>query len=323
MILILVSVLCSACGVFFVCRYATSLGLVDIPGQRSSHRQPTPKGGGLGIVLAFFLSHLWLDLPLLVSLSALGIAITGFIADRSDFSPRIRLMVFFLCAGLFLSSQGGSNHPVALLLFACSLVFIVGTANFYNFMDGINGMAGLSGMVCFSLLGLYGALLDKNDSLVMVCFAIAAACLGFLPFNIPGARIFMGDVGSVFLGFMFSAISVVFSENLFEFSVLASFLILFYMDELTTMVQRLRAGKSLLQPHRMHLYQVLANEAACAQWRVSLGYAVIQLLCGGVGIWCYRNGQWGLWVAILALCSLVFIGVDLFVKNKFSIRVSV
>ncbi|WP_321531304.1 hypothetical protein [uncultured Desulfuromonas sp.] len=323
MIPVLFSVLSSVFGVLFVCRNAQTLRLVDIPEQRSSHVEPTPKGGGLGIVLAFCLMPLWSELPILVWLSALGIAITGFFADCCDFSPRRRLVVFFLCAGMFSLSQGNLATPVAVLLVPASLIFIVGTANFYNFMDGINGMAAITGIVSFALLGFYGVFVDKSAALVMVCFVLSAACLGFLPFNVPQARIFMGDVGSVFLGFLFSGICVVFSENAFEFTVLASFLLLFYLDELLTMAQRIHAGMSLLQPHRMHLYQVLANEASFPQWTVSLAYGLIQLFCGLTGIWCYLHDRSTSWAVFLVFVGVVFIGVDLLVKNKFSVKLSV
>jgi Fuc2NAc and GlcNAc transferase len=96
----------------------------------------------------------------------------------------------------------------------------------------------------------------------------------------PKARVFMGDVGSILLGFAFAGMVVWLSKSLLDFVSLAAFLFPFYADELTTIVVRLRDGESLLNPHRRHLYQLLANEYGIAHWKVSLGYGLFQLIVG-------------------------------------------
>jgi Fuc2NAc and GlcNAc transferase len=101
-------------------------------------------------------------------------------------------------------------------------------------MDGINGIAGITGIVGFGLLGSYGFITGKDYNYVLVCLTMVAACIGFLPFNFPNARVFMGDIGSVLLGFLFACMSVIFSETLLEFTILAGFLFPFYADEVIT-----------------------------------------------------------------------------------------
>ena len=144
-------------------------------------------------------------------------------------------------------------------------VFIVGTANFYNFMDGINGIAAITGIVGFGLLALYSFLSESYSSFAVLSVCIYFSCLGFLPFNMPKAKVFMGDVGSILLGFTFAGMVVWLSKNPLDFICLAAFLFPFYADELTTMAVRIRDGDNLLRAHRRHLYQVLANEKGVSQ----------------------------------------------------------
>jgi Fuc2NAc and GlcNAc transferase len=96
----------------------------------------------------------------------------------------------------------------------------------------------------------------------------------------PKAKVFMGDVGSILLGFVFAGSAVLLSKTCLYFVCLTSFLFPFYADELTTMVVRIKDGENLLRPHRKHLYQLLANEKGVAHWKVSVGYGLFQLLVG-------------------------------------------
>ena len=159
-------------------------------------------------------------------------------------------------------------------------IFIVGTANFYNFMDGINGMAAITGIVGFGLLAFYAFSFESSMSFAALSVCLGFSCLGFLPFNMPNAKVFMGDVGSVLLGFVFASLVVLLSKSFLDFFCLASFLFPFYADELTTMAVRLKDGENLLKPHRRHLYQLLANEHNIPHWKISTGYGVWQLVVG-------------------------------------------
>jgi len=147
-------------------------------------------------------------------------------------------------------------------------------------MDGINGIAGITGTVGFGLLALFNFLAggDSNFSVLSICLALS--CLGFLPFNMPKARVFMGDVGSILLGFTFAGMVAWLSKGPLDFICLAAFLFPFYADELTTMAVRIRDGENLLRAHRRHLYQLLANEKGVSQWKISVGYGMLQLVVG-------------------------------------------
>ena len=148
---------------------------------------------------------------------------------------------------------------------------MVGTANIYNFMDGINGIAAITAIVGFGLLSLFSLIAGQDSAYGVLSVCIAFSCLGFLPFNMPKAKVFMGDVGSILLGFSFAAIVVILSKSILDFVCLAGFLFPFYADELTTMAARIKDGENLFKPHRRHLYQLLANEKRIAHWKISIG----------------------------------------------------
>jgi Fuc2NAc and GlcNAc transferase len=156
----------------------------------------------------------------------------------------------------------------------------VATANFYNFMDGINGIAGITGIIGFALLAIYLHLNQGLAPLGIVAISISLACLGFIPLNLPKARVFMGDVGSILLGGAYGCLVYLASKSPLDFICMVSFLFPFYADELTTMMVRLREGEKLTQAHRRHLYQLLANEQSIPHWKVTLGYALLQLAVG-------------------------------------------
>jgi Fuc2NAc and GlcNAc transferase len=145
---------------------------------------------------------------------------------------------------------------------------------------GINGIAGITGVVAFGLIALFAVLSGGHASLLILAVCLALACLGFLPFNIPKARVFMWDTGSILLGFVYAGLVVGLASSLNDFMVLCAFLFPFYADELTTEYVKLRAGDDLLKPHRRHLYQLLANEMGIAHWKVSAGYGVLQAVVG-------------------------------------------
>ena len=312
------SVLLGGTGAWWVSRYAYLFGLIDNPNERSSHGNPTPRGGGIGLLLAFVTACLWLGTSPFLSLPAITLSLLSLIGDRIELSPKFRLSGQFIAAGLFLA---GTDVPLqsglfSFLVFPFFAVYIVGTANFYNFMDGINGIAGITGMVGFLLLGRYGITTGQDDGLVIMAFVMASACLGFLPFNIPRAQVFMGDVGSILLGFVFACLVAVFAGNIVDFMILSSFLFLFYLDELVSIVERLRKKQTLTTPHRSHLYQVLANEAGIDHWKVSTGYGMLQLLIG-LSVWGALRLNLVLGIMTLGLFAGGFIAVNNCVKKHY------
>jgi len=345
-VLYIASLLLGGVGAWFISRYAVRLGLMDVPNERSSHEiaMPVPKGGGIGILAAFVLGSVWLGISASFWLSATLLALLSFFGDRVDISPKLRLLVQFIAALTLLSpvlySESSSVFcPLfsALSPWICVLCclllsfFIVGTANFYNFMDGINGIAGITGAVGFGLLGFYAWLSGGESSSVALAICMSLACLGFLPFNMPKARVFMGDVASILLGFVFAGMVVWLSKSLLDFVCMAAFIFPFYADELSTMVIRLKAHSPreqnlsrmsmLTKPHRRHLYQLLANEMKVAHWKVSMGYGILQVAVGAGAVMVHGYGM-GVLFGYLGVWSAFFLGISVRVRARVAVLVS-
>lgn len=321
-LLLLSSLLLGAMGAWFISSSTYKVHLLDHPTERSSHEIITPKGGGVGILVAFILASALLNIPTTFVFSAMLVSLVSFYADSRDLSARLRLVIHFMAAFLlilpfvydaFLLSV--STHQISMVVFFLALlyiVFVVGTANFFNFMDGINGLAGITGMIGFGLIILfYNQFLYVHtmpvSKLIILAGCIVFSCLGFLPFNMPRARVFMGDVGSLLLGFVFAGLVVRLSGNFLDFTCMASFLFLFYADVLTTMWIRFRDHEKLTDPHRRHLYQLLANEFGIAHWKVTMLYGAVQLM---VGVSVISIRPYGL-SAVLSLLTLYFIAFTL------------
>ncbi len=280
--LYVISTLIGVLGAWIVGRFGGEFGLVDRPNHRSSHESPTPKGGGIGLLLAFIYVSFSTETPLSFWIPASCMGFLGLYTDRKNPSPQLRLLIHFLSAFIVSWSilYRTQSFSLPIIFMIPTAIFIVGTANFYNFMDGINGIAAITSIIGFGLLACFAMVSNTGSPLIPLAVPLFLACLGFLPFNFPKARVFMGDVGSILLGFVFAGMVLSLSHTFFDFICLSSFLFPFYADELTTMVIRIRAGEKLTQPHRRHLYQLLANEFGIAHWKISLAYGIAQLVIG-------------------------------------------
>ncbi|MFA5517637.1 MAG: glycosyltransferase family 4 protein [Spirochaetota bacterium] len=296
--------------------------LLDYPRDRSSHDVPTPQGGGVGILAAFLVAGMTLRIPTTFLFTAIVVSAVSLYGDYARLSASFRLVVQCVAAVIVLfpllphlllkfelATVGGAFPVLFFLIVIMIVLFVVGTANFYNFMDGIDGIAGVSGVISFGLLGCYtlyfvplGA--DKEAfSLLAICFALA--CLGFLPFNMPRAKVFMGDVGSILLGFVFAVLVLMLSRSYRDMICFAALLFPFYADVVTTMCVRLRAGENLLKPHRRHLYQLLANECAMDHWKVTVIYGFVQLMIG-LGVLAASAVGMHIVVTLLIMSCIVF-----------------
>ncbi len=306
MIFVLTSFFLGAAGAWWVSRLAPRLGLIDEPESRSSHARPTPRGGGVGI---WFVVALGGATGLLSPVPALTGWLVGMVSLWDDLHPlsaRLRLASQLGLAAVALAFVWQAPSPSIIFWLIPGALFVAGTANFFNFMDGINGIAAGSGLVAFALLAVFSTLSGGDLEIMWFCAAVAAACAGFLPFNVPKAQVFMGDVGSVTLGFLFALCITSLSGSWRDFLCMASFLFPFYADTLTTLFVRWRDGERLSQAHRRHLYQLLANEYGLQHWLVSLVYAIVQCVCGVLMLSAWIIGPFFqlLCVAVMALLFL-------------------
>ena len=296
--------------------HRTLLMLMDHPTERSSHDIPIPRGGGVGILLSFILCSLVLKLPTTFLFPAVMLSIISFYGDNFQLSVRFRLVIQSVAA-VFLAIPFLGSTDLPLLLFLPVFIFVVGTTNIYNFMDGIDGIAGITSVVGFGLLAYYNCPIFSCPvspyASLSICMALAS--LGFLFLNMPRARVFLGDVGSILLGFVFFGIVLMMSKNIFDLICLASFIFPFYADEITTMYVRLRQGENLIIPHRKHLYQLLANEMGFPHWIVSCSYGLIQLAIGLGVIFLKPHGILGVAIFLMT-CFIIFSFVSYMVRNS-------
>ena len=267
------------------------------------------------MVVVFLVTAVVLDMPIAFWLPLGAMAGLSLRGDQVEISPKLRLPMHFILMGILVMGTRASLYPDIPRLFIALfwIIFIVGTANFYNFMDGINGIAGISGVVGFGLLAFVTFKDQPKIGLVATCMALA--CLGFLPFNLPRARVFMGDVGSILLGGVFAGLVYLASRTPLDFLCMISFLFPFYADELTTMVVRLRAGENPIQAHRRHIYQLLANERQIPHWRISGGYGFFQFLVGVSAITSKALG-FAAMLAVLISWIVLFVIGGFYVRRK-------
>lgn len=259
----------------FVRLYALKTQLIDQPNDRSSHSRPTPRGGGLSIVLASMLGAAilsWLGFiehRLLAALLVGGatIAGVGFVDDRKGVRPVVRLIVHFLAAAAAVALIRGTptlelGHLHFELGFAGSIlavVCLVWTINLFNFMDGIDGIAASEAVfVTFASAALMMALQGISGPAVM-SLIVGAASSGFLVWNWPPARIFLGDVGSGYLGYSIGLLALAAAKQ-GDLQVIPSLILggVFFVDATLTLVRRLARGEPAHQAHRTHAYQWLA-----------------------------------------------------------------
>lgn len=297
----LAGVATSSAIVYAIRRFAGRLRLVDTPNKRSMHRKPMPTGGGVAIVVVSLLG--------LAAAAALGLrpelpAYAGFLAgalllaavglgdDIRSFPFAPRLAAQFAAAALMIAGlalpQAGQAGPFGLgamgwLLAIAALLWTVGFSNAYNFMDGIDGLAATYGVAAGLGWGMLASI-GNQPWLALLALLVAAACTGFLVYNWPPASIFMGDVGSIVLGFTFTFITLAAARRAPALAVAGILLQWpFVFDTAFTMLRRWRQGENLVSAHRSHLYQRLVL-AGWSPVNVIALYAVLTLIALVLGV---------------------------------------
>lgn len=287
-------------------RVMIAFPILDHPNHRSAHRAPTPRGGGLGPVLAFLAGMLVLfqaaqfariaERPFLgVILAAAAIAAVGLADDIRHLSARLRLAaqagaaLVAMAMGLVLtrlSLPGIGPVELGWLAPAVTLFWIVGCTNAVNFMDGMDGLVGGTLLVACAALAAIAAH-QQGWFVYAAALFLAAGFAGFLPFNLHPARIFMGDVGSQFAGFMLAVLAVAaarFDGTQVSFLIVPLLLFGLLFDAGFTLLRRAAMGERLGEAHRTHLYQMASRAGmgvravAAAHWGFALFHAGLAVL---------------------------------------------
>ncbi len=245
----------------------------DTPNHRSLHTQITPRMGGLGIVPVAVLAMAWLTPSLRwIAVGVLLLALVSYLDDRWGLPARYRFAAHIAAVALLFIA-----YPFALTIWVIGLaIFCVWMVNLYNFMDGANGLAGGMGVLGFAAYAVAAA--STHTELALVSAVLAGASLGFLIFNFPQARLFLGDTGSITLGYLAGVLGLLGWHwgawpIWFPLWVFAPFI----ADASVTLLRRLLKGERVWQAHREHYYQRLIRMGWSHQRTTLVWYAVILL----------------------------------------------
>ena len=276
--------------------------IIDRPNQRSSHLQPVPRSGGVaivvttyvGLITVFVLGDQFTEIETQLfglSVGALVIAVAGFLDDLDllqSFKPKLLLQVL-ACTAVLSSGVIIDRVPLPFIGYAhldwwgypITLIWILALTNIVNFMDGLDGLAAGTAAIVAAFFGLI-AISQGSTFAHIMGFILCAACTGFFLFNFPRATIFMGDVGSQFLGFFLAALTILAAgQDTAPLSILAIPLLFFHFifDTVFTFLRRLIARENVTEAHKSHLYQLL-NQIGYSHAQVSILHFLITITQG-------------------------------------------
>ena len=321
---------------FAVYRILASRNIIDKPNARSSHTEPTVRGGGIAIIAVTIASAVLIGIFLRDSVlftlagASLLLAIISFLDDMHPLPPLVRFGCHALCAVAAILAVGESIGYIQLspelsfrlpLLLSVLLGFlwITGYTNAFNFMDGINGIAAGQALVTAAASGLLVGVAsgDWFQAPVLFCFAVAGAAAGFIPHNFPRARMFMGDVSSAPLGFLLAALVIWLAHRNGPWLLLPLALLHtnFVLDTAVTLFRRVRRRERWYESHREHFYQRL-NRAGKSHGFVTGCELVLQVVTVALLLWYLHaslplrlailGSVLGLWAGFLAYCEARF-----------------
>lgn len=292
----------------FILTLSKNGAIQDIPNERSLHDEPIPRVGGIGIMAGILSGWIlliqywawWIVVPML------GLFALSWVDDMHNLTAKIRLIGHIVAAIIVLWGAG-----VEWLWLLPILLFIVWMTNLYNFMDGSDGLAGGMALIGFSFYGVVG-LMNSNEIFAMMNFSIGAASLGFLYHNFYPARVFMGDAGSIPLGFLAASFGVWgWQQSYWPFWFPILVFSPFVIDATATLLKRMWFRENLVQAHRQHYYQRLIlmgwghRNTALVEYALMASAGVSALW--GIGL--DRHGQGNL----LAWWGAVYLGLTMWV----------
>ena len=308
--------------------FAHKVGAIDVPKDaRRMHKKPIPRLGGLAIYGGFLCSILifgQLDETMLcVLLGAAIIVALGIFDDVLALGAKLKFVVQIVAAaipvcigdlqiGLFTNLNPLSDTPfvhLGILAVPVTIIWIVGITNAVNLIDGLDGLAvGVSSIAAITMLAV--ALLTGNMPIAITMAALAGACIGFMPYNLNPAKIFMGDTGSTFLGYMLATVSIM---GLFKFYAVISFAVPFLIlglpifDTANAIIRRVAAGRSPMSPDRGHVHHKLIDMGFNQKQAVAILYAISATL-GLTAVVLTSSGEVKAIVLLLAVLATILVG---------------
>ena len=308
--------------------FAHKVGAIDVPKDaRRMHKKPIPRLGGLAIYGGFLCSILIFgqleETMLCVLLGAAIIVALGIFDDVLALGAKLKFVVQIVAAaipvcigdlqiGLFTNLNPLSDTPfvhLGILAVPVTIIWIVGITNAVNLIDGLDGLAvGVSSIAAITMLAV--ALLTGNMPIAITMAALAGACIGFMPYNLNPAKIFMGDTGSTFLGYMLATVSIM---GLFKFYAVISFAVPFLIlglpifDTANAIIRRVAAGRSPMSPDRGHVHHKLIDMGFNQKQAVAILYAISATL-GLTAVVLTSSGEVKAIVLLLAVLAAILVG---------------
>lgn len=309
---------------------------IDVPkDERRVHKKPIPLIGGLAIFYGFVISVLCfavIDRQLMGILIGSVIMVTvGIIDDIHDLNAKIKLLFQIIAAGIVVYFGVDIDHianpfanwfgPVYIKLGAWSvpltIIWIIGVTNAVNLIDGLDGLAvGVSSIASVALLSL--TLISQNLNAAIVIAALAGAGFGFLPYNFNPAKIFMGDTGSTFLGFVLACISVqgiIKTYALISFAIPVLILGLPIFDTLFAILRRLVTGRPIMSPDRGHLHHRLLDMGFSQKQTVAILYTLTSILCLTAVVMALKDAIRGL-ILVFAVLGILLVSLAVMEPNN-------
>lgn len=281
-------------------QYALKKNIIDNPNERSSHSIPTPRGGGVAVVISYlsglllliYLGVLSQHIGLTLIVASFIIALLGFLDDHGHINSMLRLAIHFIVAIGVVVSLGGFSEVKIFndfsLGFSANIIavlFLVWLLNLYNFMDGINGIASVEAITTMMSMAVIYFIFNLQLN-IEILWLLTACVFGFLLWNFPKAKIFMGDACSGFLGLTLGILALIaLKENLVLFCAWIICLGVFIVDATFTLIRRVLSGYKIYDAHRSHAYQILSRKFS-SHTPVTIAVALVNIL------WLFPIAYW-------------------------------
>lgn len=308
----------------YIIKFAIRIGAVDQPNERKVHTKVMPRLGGLAIVISFYVGFLIFNpgfsetWPILAG--GLIITAVGFLDDMFQLSAKVKLLgqivaaVVTVMGGIqieFITVPFGGMISLGYFAIPLTILWIVGVTNAVNLIDGLDGLAaGVSSIVLLTISGM--AIVMGNPLVALIAFLLLGSTLGFLIFNFHPAKIFMGDTGSLFLGYMIGVLAIMgLFKNVALFSIMVPIIVLGVpiLDTAFAIIRRIVQRKPLSAPDKLHLHHCLIRLGYSHRQTVIVIYALSSLFSLAAIIFT-RSAMWGSTLTLLSLLILIELIVE-------------
>jgi len=317
----------------FVKKIATHIGAIDIPDKRKVHTKPMPRLGGLGIYAGFLLGYmLFGEHTTMMNSILIGsfiLIITGIIDDIKPLKAKYKLigqiaasLIVVFYGGILLKdiSFFGINMDFGWASYPITILFILGCINCMNLIDGLDGLAGGISSIFFLTIGIIGVMQGRTGLTVVITFIMLGSTLGFLVHNFNPAKIFMGDSGSMFLGFIIAVITLLGFKSIITSSIIIPLCILIVpiLDTMCAIIRRKLKGESISAPDKSHFHHQLLRRNFGVKGTVLFIYLITALFSTASIIWLMVDNRVGYIIySILMFLLMVFvIKTDILVEHK-------